>query len=318
MMGGKSSTPPAPGPGGAPTITKAWVDADVHLVGPSPEALAGVTVRAEVFRLPRADLESTLEPGATAAPDLPGNAVPAVPAATFKADDTDHWVAVDSTDKATQAEAGFGGLIKVRAVDLTAGPTPPALWSAEEPNLYALVLTLVGPDGSVLEAEATQVGLRTVEVSDRALKVNGVPIYVKGVNRHEHEERRGKTVTEESMVADIRAMKRFNFNAVRNSHYPNAVRWYELCAAYGLYLVDEANLETHGFDPGLHNDAVVPASNPLWLAAIVERGTRMVERDKNMPAVIVWSLGNEAGYGPGEFCGMRETERERAGRERRA
>ena len=309
---------PASGPGGAPTITKAWVDADVHLVGPSPEALAGVTVRAEVFRLPRADLESTLEPGATAAPDLPGNAVPAVPAATFKADDTDHWVAVDSTDKATQAEAGFGGLIKVRAVDLTAGPTPPALWSAEEPNLYALVLTLVGPDGSVLEAEATQVGLRTVEVSDRALKVNGVPIYVKGVNRHEHEERRGKTVTEESMVADIRAMKRFNFNAVRNSHYPNAVRWYELCAAYGLYLVDEANLETHGFDPGLHNDAVVPASNPLWLAAIVERGTRMVERDKNMPAVIVWSLGNEAGYGPGEFCGMRETERERAGRERRA
>jgi len=293
---------PGGGPGGAPTVTKAWVDADVHLVGPSPEALAGVTVKAEVFRLPRADLESRLEPGAVTAPALSGAATPAAPAATFKADNTDHWVAVDSTDKATQAEAGFGGLIKVRAIDLTAAGSP-ALWSAEEPNLYALVLTLVGPDGSVLECESTQVGLRTVEVSDRALKVNGVPIYVKGVNRHEHDERRGKTVTEETMVADIRAMKRFNFNAVRNSHYPNAVRWYELCAAYGLYLVDEANLETHGFDPGLHNDAVVPASNPLWLAAIVERGTRMVERDKNMPAVIVWSLGNEAGYGPGEWEG---------------
>ena len=306
---------PGAGPGGVPGVAKAWVDADIHLVGPSRDALAGVTVRAEVFRLPRADLETTLEAGAATAPDLSGTAIPALPAATFKADDTDHWVAVDSADKATQAEAGFGGLVKVRALDLTAaGGDPPALWSAEEPNLYALVLTLVGPDGTILEAEATQVGLRTVEVRDRALRVNGVPIYVKGVNRHEHEERRGKTVTEETMVADIRLMKRFNFNAVRNSHYPNAVRWYELCAAYGLYLVDEANLETHGFDPGLHNDAVVPASNPLWMAAIVERGMRMVERDKNMPAVIVWSLGNEAGYGPGEFpLGESEGRGERGG-----
>jgi beta-galactosidase len=296
--------PTAPG-STAPSVTKAWVDVDVHLVGPTREALAGVAVRAEVYRLPRADLETRLGEGVKeGAPALPGGAALVVPPATFKVEDTDHWVAVDSADKATQADAGFGGLVKVRAVDLMAGDGgPPALWSAEEPNLYAVVLTLVGPDGTVLEAESAQVGLRTVEVSDRALKVNGVPIYVKGVNRHEHEEQGGKTVTEASMVADIRLMKRFNFNAVRNSHYPNAVRWYELCAAYGLYLVDEANLETHGFDPGLHNDAVVPASNPLWLAAIVERGLRMVERDKNMPAVIVWSLGNEAGYGPGANSG---------------
>ena len=272
-----------------PKKTRIRIDADVHLVALTSDAFDDVSLQVEIFKLDPYDL---------AAKPVPVLAAPAA----FDVEDKDHWPAiVGGAGSPSRADAGVGGLVSVRAIDMMSQELPPALWSAEEPNLYALVLTLIGPDGTGLDCASTQGGLRTVEVSDRALKVNGVPIYVKGVTRHEHEERTGKTVTEESMVADIRLMKRFNFNAVRNSHYPNAVRWYELCAAYGLYLVDEANLETHGFDPGLHNDAVVPASNPLWLAAIVERGTRMVERDKNMPAVIVWSLGNEAGYGPGKL-----------------
>ncbi|MDX1523555.1 MAG: glycoside hydrolase family 2 TIM barrel-domain containing protein, partial [Anaerolineae bacterium] len=170
----------------------------------------------------------------------------------------------------------------------------PAKWSAEQPNLYTLVVALKrGPAeaNETIEAVSCKVGFRQVEIKDRELLINGRPVLLKGVNRHDFDDRRGKTINEESMVADIKLMKRFNINAVRTSHYPNASRWYELCDEYGLYLIDEANIECHGVYNKLAHD-------PRWTTAFVERGRRMVERDKNHPSIILWSLGNESGYGP--------------------
>ena len=166
----------------------------------------------------------------------------------------------------------------------------PRLWSEEDPYLYTLVVTLVGADGEPDEIVGCRVGMRDVEIRDGAIHINGVPILFKGVNRHEHDEVTGHTVSTESMVYDIRLMKQFNINAVRTSHYPDDVRWYELCDWYGLYVWDEANLESHGVWDRLTKD-------PLWEDAFLDRAVRMVERDKNHASVVVWSLGNESGYG---------------------
>ena len=167
----------------------------------------------------------------------------------------------------------------------------PDKWSDEHPHLYTLLLTLKDPHGCVLEVERCAVGFRRVEIKDGQVHVNGVPIVFKGVNRHEHDPDTGHTVTVESMIQDIRLMKQFNVNAVRTSHYPNDPRWYDLCDQYGLYVFDEANVESHGVWDRL-------AKDPQWTTAFLERTVRMVERDKNHPSVIVWSLGNESGYGP--------------------
>ena len=176
-------------------------------------------------------------------------------------------------------------------LELALAVRSPRKWSAEDPYLYTLLLTLKDPAGQVLEVERAGVGFRRVEIRDGRLWINGVPVRLRGVNRHEHDPDRGHTVTEESMLADIRLMKQHNINAVRTSHYPNVPLWYDLCDRYGLYLIDEANLESHG----LWGE---PAQDPAWRAAFLERGSRMVERDKNHPSVIIWSLGNESGYGP--------------------
>ena len=176
-------------------------------------------------------------------------------------------------------------------VTLSAMIDAPELWSSETPNLYTLVVGLRHGDGPVVEATACRVGFRRVEMGDRELLINGRPVLIKGMNRHEHDPVRGKAITRESMIADIELMKRFNVNAVRTSHYPNAEAWYELCDEYGLYLVDEANIESHAF---LHN----VCRDPRYAGQFLERGLRMVERDKNHPSVLVWSLGNESGYGP--------------------
>lgn len=125
---------------------------------------------------------------------------------------------------------------------------------------------------------------------DGELRINGKMVYIKGVNRHDHDDRTGKVVSEETMLADIRLMKQFNFNAVRTSHYPNDERWYELCDEYGLYVLDEANIECHAVTDRL-------AADPRWLAAMQDRGQRMLERDNNHACVFMWSLGNESGYG---------------------
>jgi beta-galactosidase len=167
-------------------------------------------------------------------------------------------------------------------------------WSAEDPALYQLLVTLLDERGRVLEVIPQRVGFRRVEIRDGRLQVNGVPILIKGVNRHEHDADTGHTLSRESMQRDIRLMKQHNINAVRTSHYPNDTRWYDLCDEYGLYLVDEANIESHGmgYEPGR-----TLGNNPAWKTAHMDRTVRMVERDKNHPSIIIWSLGNEAGDG---------------------
>ncbi len=167
----------------------------------------------------------------------------------------------------------------------------PKKWSAEHPHLYTLLIALKDAAGQVLEVERCSVGFRQIEVKDGQVHINGVPVLFKGVNRHEHDPDTGHTVGVESMFEDILLMKRFNFNAVRTCHYPDDPLWYDLCDRYGLYLIDEANLETHAVVGKLTND-------PSWAAAFLDRGARMVERDKNHPCVIMWSLGNESGSGP--------------------
>lgn len=173
---------------------------------------------------------------------------------------------------------------------LQAALAQPQLWSHETPYLYTLVVVLRDPAGQALQYYAHRIGFRRLEIRDRQLLINGKPVLIKGVNRHEHDERTGKTLSLASMLADIRLMKQYNINAVRTSHYPNDERWYDLCDEYGIYLVDEANLETHAYYNRLAHD-------PAWRAAFVERGARLVERDKNHVSVLFWSLGNESGYG---------------------
>jgi beta-galactosidase len=167
----------------------------------------------------------------------------------------------------------------------------PQKWSDEFPYLYTLVLTLQDAHEQVVEVERCQVGFRKVEIRDGRFLINGTPIYFKGVNRHEHDPELGQAVTVASMIEDILLMKHYNINSVRTCHYPDDPRWYDLCDQYGLYLIDEANLETHGVWDQLTKD-------PEWLTAFVDRGARMVERDKNHPSVVIWSLGNESGHGP--------------------
>ena len=165
-----------------------------------------------------------------------------------------------------------------------------APWSAEHPNRYRVVAELLDPHGAVAEVHAQLVGFRHVEVANRQMLVNGQPVWVFGVNRHDHHPTRGKAVTVEDIRADLLLMKSHNVNSVRTSHYPNDPRLLDLCDELGMYVVDEANIESHAYNTSLCNDDRYRAA---WLA----RGSRMVERDVNHPCVIMWSLGNESGYG---------------------
>lgn len=166
-------------------------------------------------------------------------------------------------------------------------------WTAETPNLYQLVLTLKDEEEQVLHSSSIKIGFRTVEIINRQLCINGKSIYVKGVNLHEHHDEMGQVINEVTMLKDIRLMKQFNINAVRTSHYPQPERFYELCDEYGLYVCDEANIESHGMG---YNEKSL-AKDSTWLAAHMDRTIRMVERDKNHPSIIIWSLGNEGGNG---------------------
>ncbi len=167
----------------------------------------------------------------------------------------------------------------------------PRKWTAETPHLYTLVLSLKDARGRTVEATSARVGFREVEIAGGKLLLNGEPITLYGVNRHDHDQYDGKAVTREDLIADVVTMKRFNINAVRTSHYPNDPEFYALADEYGLYVMDEANLETHGQGGKLSNE-------PIWSPAFLDRAIRMVERDKNHPAIISWSLGNESGEGP--------------------
>ncbi|PPA28921.1 beta-galactosidase [Aeromonas jandaei] len=169
----------------------------------------------------------------------------------------------------------------------------PHQWSAETPHLYRLTLTLLDEQGQAIESEAYDVGFRTVEIRGGLLRVNGQPLLIRGANRHEHHPAKGYAIDRATMERDLLLMKRHNFNAVRCSHYPNHPDFYRLCDRLGLYVVDEANLETHGMTPMGRL-----ARDPVWSNAFLERATRMVARDFNHPSIIIWSLGNESGYGP--------------------
>ncbi len=173
---------------------------------------------------------------------------------------------------------------------LEASIDKPLLWSPEEPNLYTLVVSLKDDKGKVVESTSCKVGFRSIEIKNRQLLLSGKPIYIKGVNRHDHDPITGKYVSRENMLKEIMLLKQFNFNAVRTSHYPNDPQWYDLCDEYGIMVLDEANIENHANYRTLCHDH-------RWQKAYFERIKRMVLRDKNHPCIYGWSLCNESGYG---------------------
>ena len=180
-------------------------------------------------------------------------------------------------------------------------------WSAERPRLYEAVVSLRGSDGAVIEVVAVRVGFRHIERRDGLFFFNGVPVTFRGVNRHEFHPDHGRAVPLSSMVSDVVAMKRHNINAVRTAHYPPDPRFLDLCDFYGLYVIDEADLECHGF--GMAGDQNRLSNDPSWLPAYLDRLERMVARDRNHPSILFWSLGNESGCGSNHFA-MAERARE--------
>ncbi|MGE0077868.1 MAG: glycoside hydrolase family 2 TIM barrel-domain containing protein [Bacteroidales bacterium] len=177
---------------------------------------------------------------------------------------------------------------------LTIPVQSPLLWTAETPNLYRVIVSLKDDKGKVLEVIPQNIGFRKIEIKNGLLLVNGQPVLIKGVNRHETDPATGHVISKEMMLKDIQLMKRYNVNAVRTCHYPNDPYWLDLCDKYGIYVIDEANIESHGMGYAI---AETMANRPTWEVAHVERVERLVIRDKNHPSVIVWSMGNEAGNG---------------------
>lgn len=168
----------------------------------------------------------------------------------------------------------------------------PRKWSAEDPYLYTLLFSVQDDKGNAIQFTSTKVGFREVKIDEKGrFLVNGNPVKMIGVNRHDHNMINGKAVSRADMEKDVQLMKQFNFNAVRTSHYPNDPYFYDLCDQYGIYVMDEANLESHGIRGKLANE-------PLWAATYLERAIKMVQRDVNHPSVVIWSLGNESGMGP--------------------
>jgi beta-galactosidase len=189
---------------------------------------------------------------------------------------------------------------ELQSININGTIKDPSKWSAEHPNLYDCIITLKDGKANTLSITGTKIGFRKIEIKNSQLLINGAALYMHGVNRHEHDEIKGHAVDKTSMLKDIRLMKQYNINAVRTSHYPNHPTWTKLCDQYGLYVIDEANIETHGmgatfqarFDTATH-----PAYMPLWAPSMMDRIVRLMERDKNHPSVITWSMGNECGNG---------------------
>ena len=207
--------------------------------------------------------------------------------------DSDYSVNITLTDK------NGSKVFESDTADVTASIPDIRPWSAEQPNLYTLTAEIVA-DGEVIETAETKVGFRTFEMKNGIMCLNGKRIIFKGINRHEWNSNGGRVVTEEDMLWDIRFMKRNNINAVRTCHYPNNSLWYRLCDEYGIYLIDETNLESHGTwqkmgacEPSIN----IPASLPEWKEACLDRARSMYERDKNHASVLIWSCGNES------YCG---------------
>jgi len=193
-----------------------------------------------------------------------------------------------------------------RSIELSTIVANPLLWSAEMPHLYTLVISLIDKDGKLLELVSCRTGFRRFELKDGLMKINGQRIVFKGVNRHEFSPDTGRALSKEDMVRDIQLMKAYNVNAVRTSHYPNQSIWYALCDEYGLYVIDETNLETHGTWSYGQKELIeenIPGSKPEWRANVLDRCNSMFQRDKNHPSIVIWSLGNES-YGGDNFIAM--------------
>jgi beta-galactosidase len=178
----------------------------------------------------------------------------------------------------------------------------PKKWTSETPHLYTLFVSSIDSNGKVLEVVPQHVGFREVDIKDNIFKINGVPVKLKGVNRHEHHPETGQVVSRESIIRDIKLFKENNINAVRTSHYPNIPLFYDLCDEYGIYVMDEANIESHAYGTPYWYDHDITknpiANKAIWQASHLNRVSRMADRDKNHPCIIMWSLGNEAGSGP--------------------
>ena len=170
-------------------------------------------------------------------------------------------------------------------------------WSSENPKRYNLLIKLKNPSAQIIDSTAIKIGFRRVETKNRQLLINGKAVLINGMNRHEHHPRKGRTLSREDMLQDIKLMKQFNVNAVRTSHYPNTPEFYDLCDEYGLYVFDEANIECHAYFHDI-------CRNPLFAGAFLSRAIDLVARDKNHPSIIVWSLGNEAGFGSNHAAAM--------------
>ncbi len=203
-------------------------------------------------------------------------------------------------DGTVVAEAS-GPVDELGIVELATTATNPKLWSAETPHLHELAVSLIDADGAVVHTAQKLVGVRTVSIDAGQLCVNGTAITIYGVNRHEHDPDRGRYQSDELLESDLALLAASNINAVRTSHYPNDERFYDLCDRFGLYVMDEANVEAHG---QVHHEGraaeagLVPANDPLFTDAFVARGERMARRDRNHPCIIAWSLGNESSFGP--------------------
>ncbi len=216
---------------------------------------------------------------------FPAKELPGYDAAIKLLDENNNQV-LDLTKSVVVNRAGMG------MVSVEEKITSPDQWTAETPHLYTLLISLV-KEGEILETIKQKIGFRTSEIKNGQLLINGKPILVKGVNRHEHDPITGHVISKKSMLNDITLMKQNNINTVRTCHYPDDPYWYELCDEYGLYIIDEANIESHGMGYGERS----LAKDPVWKEAHLDRVKRMVERDKNHPSVIIWSMGNEAGDG---------------------
>ena len=195
---------------------------------------------------------------------------------------------IENTVKIGEIVIPEEGTAKVNLAQLV---TDPSKWTAETPDLYQIILILRNEKGKITETTETKIGFREVEIKDSRFLINGIPVHLKGTNRHEIHPRYGNHIPRETMIRDIVLMKQFNINTVRNSVYPNDPYWYKLCDEYGIYVIDEANIESHGARD------ILPKSDPKWKEASIDRMKSMIQRDKNHPSVIMWSLGNEAGKG---------------------
>lgn len=222
---------------------------------------------------------------------VPGMAAYTIEAMLYDADQKPVFVKPLSAPVSEQTSFSFPPKRKTACATFSQLVSSPRQWTAETPYLYRLVLTLKDAQGKAVDFESCQVGFRQIEIKDGIIQLNGKRLVLRGVDRHEHHPVRGRALIDDDMRQEIILMKQLNFNAVRTSHYPDHPRWYDLCDEYGIYIIDEANIETHGVEGELSND-------PTWLQAYLERAARMVLRDKNHACVLFWSLGNESGTGP--------------------